>query len=209
MNRSRTEFGLALLLDLIGAAGAVLWSTRVWQTVLTPRPRPLADDVLRLSGRTLDATCTALAVVALAGVVAVLATRGLARRIVGLAVALAGAGLVWRALAGLGAVSADRARGLVGSRHSGVGLDATVVPQVTVHAAWPWLTAVCGVLVAIGGAVVAARGQHWSAMSARYDAPSTAVSGDDAERARQRANASLWQQLDRGHDPTAHQDPAP
>ena len=58
------------------------------------------DDMLPVTGRTVDAAPTAMALVALAGVVAVIATRGVARRVVGAVIALAGAGIVWRAAGG-------------------------------------------------------------------------------------------------------------
>lgn len=207
--RSRAEYGLALLLDLLGAAGALLVSTRAWQTVVTPRPRPLADDVLRLSGRTVDPAPTALALVALAGVVAVLATRGVPRRLVGAALAAAGAGLVWRSVAAMSAVSAARARSLVEAKHTGVGLEATVRPDVAVHAGWPVLSAACGVLVLLAGALIAARGHGWLAMSAKYDAPDARPpSSEDEAQQRARADASLWTALDRGDDPTAGPDAA-
>jgi uncharacterized membrane protein (TIGR02234 family) len=202
--RSRGEFAIALLLDLLAGAGALLVAGRTWQTVLTPRPRPLADDVLPLTGHVLDSAATALGLVALSGVVAVLATRGGARRAVGVVLALTGALLVWRSLTGLGPVSAARARTLVQARHSGVGVDATVVPQLSVHAQWPLLSAGCGVLVVAGGLLVALRGPGWASMSVRYDAPSARqLSAQDRAATRARADASMWTALDRGDDPTS------
>ncbi len=212
MTRSRAEYALALLLDLLGAAVALLVSTRVWQTVVTPRPRPLADDVLALTGRTVDAAPTALAVMALAGVVAVLATRGVMRRAIGGALLVAGAALVWRSIAATSAVSPARARDLVRQRHSGVGLDATTVAHVTVHGLWPVLSVACGVLVALAGLLVVVRGHRWAGLSARYEAPAGRPGGPvgDAGRVdetdeptrRARANTALWNALDRGDDPT-------
>lgn len=190
------EFGLALLLDLLGAAGALLVSLRTWQVVTTPRVRPLRDDVLGVSGRTVDAASTALALVALAGVVAVLATRGLPRRAVGGVLALAGAGLIVRGLAATGAVSAARARSLVAERHPTVTVDADVVPQIAVHLLWPVLSVGCGVLVAAAGVLIAVRGHRWEGMSARYE--SRPASDEDPAK----AAASLWTALDRGEDPT-------
>lgn len=201
--RSRTEFALALLLDLLGAGGALLIARRNWQTARTPRPRPLADDVLAISGHTLDAATTALGLAALAGVVAVLATRGLARRAVGAMLALAGALLVWRSLSGLTAVSAAKTRSLVQAKHSGVGVDATFVPHVTVHSVWPVLSAGCAVLVLGAGALIAVRGHRWGTMSRRYEPPSGAVSTEESATARARADASMWTALDQGADPTA------
>lgn len=201
--RSRGEFALALLLDLLGAAGALLIAQRSWQTARTPRPRPLADDVLAVSGHTLDAAPTALGLVALAGVVAVIATRGMARRAIGAMLALAGALLVWRSLSDLAAVSAAKVRSLVQAKHSGVGVDATLVPHVSVHAQWPVLSAACGVFVLAAGMLIALRGHRWGTMSRRYEAPSGSASSEDASAARARADASMWTALDRGGDPTA------
>jgi uncharacterized membrane protein (TIGR02234 family) len=190
------EFGLALVLDLVGAAGALLVALRTWQVVRTPRARPLPDDLLNLSGRTVDSASTALALVALAGVVAVLATRGLPRRIVGAVLALAGVGLVWRSLASGGAVSSSRARSLVEEHHKTVTVDAGVVPHVAVHEIWPVLSLICGVLVVAAGALIAARGHRWQGMSARYEAQPAREDNPT------KAAAALWSALDRGEDPT-------
>jgi uncharacterized membrane protein (TIGR02234 family) len=188
-------FALALLLEVLGAGGALLVSTRSWQTVTTPRPAPLHDDVLQLSGRTVDAAPTALALVALAGVVAVLATRGAVRRLVGAVLALTGAGLVWRAIASSGAVSAGRARALVGEHRATVDVSAAA-PRIATHAMWPALTLLCGVVVAASGVLIAWRGHRWQVMSARYEAQ-PAGPADPAKAA-----ATLWTALDRGEDPT-------
>jgi uncharacterized membrane protein (TIGR02234 family) len=197
--RRNFAFALALLLDLAGAGSALLIALRHWQTVTTPRPAPLPPDVLELSGRTVDAASTALGLVALAGVVAVLATRGLARRVVGGVIALAGLGLVWRALASAGPVSTSRARALVTEHHATVSA-AGVVPHVVAHVVWPALSVLGGVLVTVAGAVIAWRGHHWQVMSARYEAQ------PDREADPAKAAASLWTALDRGEDPTQ---PAP
>jgi uncharacterized membrane protein (TIGR02234 family) len=193
--RRYRAFALALLLELVGAGGALLVSTRTWQTIATPRPAPLHDDVLRVSGRTLDAAPTALALVALTGVVAVLATRGIVRRLVGVVLALTGIGLFWRAIASSGAVSTRRARTLVADHHATVNVDA-VAPHIAASGSWPVLTLLCGVLVLASGASIAWRGHRWQVMSARYEAPS------DPEQQRTRAATALWTALDRGEDPT-------
>jgi len=193
--RRHGAFAVALLLDAIGAGAALLLAVRTWQTVTTPRPAPLHDDVLHLTGRTVDAAPTALALVALAGVVAVLATRGVVRRVVGAVLGLAGVLLVWRAISSWSAVSTQRARTLVTGRHPTVDVS-RVVPHVATHPLWPALTLVCGVFVAVSGALVAWRGHAWSAMSARYES--------EAQRAADptKASATLWSALDRGEDPT-------
>ena len=95
-----------------------------WQTVTAHRARPLADDVLEVSGRTLHPAVTGLAVVALAGVVGILATRGIARRIIGAVLVVAGAIVGWDAVTGLHAISPEHARTLLRDAQTGVGLDA-------------------------------------------------------------------------------------
>ncbi len=204
--RERGEYALALVLDLLGAGAALLVATRHWQTLRVPRERPFHDVVVQLSGRTLDGAPTAFAVVALAGVVAILATRGVVRRVVGAVVALAGAGLIWRSLGALAAVSPSRAAVLARDKHPG-GQFGSVLPQVGAHPVWAVLSAGCGLLVVGAGAAVAWRGHRWSAMSAKYDRAQQPIeSAEDAERARQRESASLWSALDRGDDPTGGED---
>jgi uncharacterized membrane protein (TIGR02234 family) len=191
------ELACALVLEIIGAAGALLIGTRGWQTITTPRPAPLHDDVLTLSGRDVDAASTALALVALAGVVAVLATRGPVRRFVGAVVLLSGVGLIWRSIEAGGAVSARRARSFVVDRHPTVDAAAVGV-RVDVHSNWVVLGVVCGVLVIVAGALIAWRGHRWPSMSARYERrPPTPQTSQTQARA-----ATLWTELDRGEDPT-------
>jgi uncharacterized membrane protein (TIGR02234 family) len=191
----RGEFAGALVAQALGAGVVLLLATRDWQTVTTVRSRPFADDVLGLSGRTLDAAPTALALVALAGVVAVIAVKGASRRIVGALVALAGAGIVWRCVAALPAVGTSRARELVRAKHPQV----DGVPHVVTHSLWGVLAALAGVLVLAAGLLIAVRGGSWAGLSSRYDR-----SAPDPDQARARADASLWAALESGEDPTAH-----
>lgn len=206
---ARARFGAALGLLVLGGAGALLASGRAWQTVTAPRPRPFADAVVEVSGRTLEPAVAALGVVALAGVVAVLATRGLARRIVGGLLAAAAIGLAWAAIAGMQSVSAARARSLVADARTAAGLDSTRAPHVAVHAVWPVLVLVCALVVLLGGVAIAAWGHRGMALSSRYEAPSGSSSSapeagqparSDADA--QRSSTTLWNDLDRGHDPT-------
>ena len=90
------------------------------------------------------------------------------------------------------------------TRHAAVGNDASVVPHVTVHAQWPVLSALCGLLVLAAGLLVAIRGLalggHVRALRSAVDATRTS---DDVEAERSRADASMWTALDRGDDPTS------
>jgi uncharacterized membrane protein (TIGR02234 family) len=189
---ARARLGGALGLVLLGGAGALLVSGRAWQTVTARRARPFTDEVVDVSGRTLEPAVAALGVVALAGVVAVLATRGIARRLVGVALAGAAIAMAWLAVAGLRTESAQRARSLVSDARTAAGLDPAHPPRVTVHLVWPALTLLCALVLLAGGIAVALWGHRWLVMSGRYEAP-----------APQRSQASLWSDLDRGHDPTS------
>ncbi len=192
---ARARFGAALGLAVLGGAGALLTSGRAWQTATAPRPRPLADAVVDVTGRTLEPAVAALGVVALAGVVAVLATRGIARRVVGGLLVCAALGLGWTAIAGLPAVSPSRARSLISDVRTGAGIDATRSPRVDVHAIWPLLALACAVAVLLAGAAIAAWGHRWVTLSGRYEAPTAAD--------RPGLPATLWSDLDQGHDPTS------
>jgi uncharacterized membrane protein (TIGR02234 family) len=191
--KGRAELGLALLLDLLGAGTALLISTRTWQTVMVDRAE-LVPVTVHLTGRTLDGAGTALAIAALAAVVALLATRGVARQAVGALLAGVGIAMIWRAWAAADAVGAARARSLVRQEHRGVVLG-DAPPSVTVQAVWPWLAAASGVLVAAAGMLVLLRSRRWQALSVRYETPAAAAA--------QSGDLAMWKALDRGDDPTA------
>lgn len=197
----RLQFLVALLLDVLGTAGVLLVSTRDWQTILTPRSGQFLDDTLQVTGRTVDAAPTALALVALAGAVAVIATRGVVRRVVGAVIALAGVGVVWRVALAMSAVGRSRARDLVRAKHPSAA-STTSVPQVTVHVGWAVISIMCAVLVIASGALIAAYGGRWTNMSLRYESPAVQADPDAVATRRARADAALWTALDRGDDPT-------
>jgi uncharacterized membrane protein (TIGR02234 family) len=215
----------------VGGGVGVLATARAWSTVVVSRAAPLGPVRHDVSGRTLQPGVTGLAVVALAGVLAVLATRGVTRRVIGAVLALAGVGMVWWSVTGLSAVSAARGRQLVADARTVAGLGTASATTVTVHPAWVVLATLGGLFVAAGGVTTAVRGGRWRAMSARYESPVGATSvfpgpspnapdgrggpggsdGSDgsgatedgpSEVARARADLALWHQLDRGEDPT-------
>jgi uncharacterized membrane protein (TIGR02234 family) len=198
---TRLQFLLALLLDVLGTAGVLLVGTCDWQTIVTPRSGQFLDDTLQVTGRTVDAAPTALSLVALAGAVAVIATRGVARRVVGVVIALAGIGIVWRAVAAMSAVSTSRARDLVRDKHPSAA-STTAVPEISAHAGWAVLTMVCAVLVVAAGVLIALYGGRWTGMSTRYESPAVQHDPDAVAARRARADAAMWTALDRGDDPT-------
>ena len=91
----------------------------------------------------------ACALVALAGVVALLAARGWSRLAVGLVLTVAGLAIAGAAVSRLGGAA---------------GLPGVI---------WPVVTGTGGLLVSAGGLLAAARGRSWPTLGARYDASAT------------------------------------
>ena len=183
---NRRSYALTLLACLTGAALSLLAITRTWSIHLTARPG-MSDLREVRTGTDLEPWVTGLAVVALAGTGALLATSGWARRALGVLLALAGVGVA------IGAVL-----GRAGLDPGSAGTGAT---------AWAVACVVGGVIIALGGVTAARQGHRWPRMSARYDRkpaplPRSAVpdAGDPPAMADHRA---AWDALDRGDDPTA------
>lgn len=182
---------LAVALVGAGSALALLGFSLTWVTVTATTPG-LPTTIRAVSGRDVEPGATALVVLLVAALLAVWATYGVVRRVVGVVIALAGLAL---------AVVAVRA-GLAP-------YDAARVPESTelggvpafVPTSWWWLAAAGGLLAAGGGVVVAVTGHRWSAMSERYGADRAPVPAPTRAGSR-----DAWQLLDQGVDPTA--DPA-
>jgi uncharacterized membrane protein (TIGR02234 family) len=191
-----------VLLLLLGAAGAglVLLATRQgWAQVATAAPKPLPASVTTETGQALVPVTGALALAALAGLAAVLATRRMLRRVVGVVLAGLGAGIVVAVSAGISAgdvlaaaaasTGAQNGSGTVagsgiGSTTGGgtgqAGSAGTAVsgfPSHVVFAAFPWRgVAFAGALAVIGvGVLVAWRAPSLPVMSSRYDPPAPAA----------------------------------
>jgi hypothetical protein len=182
----RRELTYAVLLCLAGAGLAVWAATRTWAVEVTPRSVPLPALREERSGAALLPWLPALAVVALAGAGAVLATRRGLRRAVGLVILVLGAAVA------------------VGG---GYALTATFAGEVSRQ--WPALCLLGGVLAAVGGGWTALRGATWPAMGARYERPArgggaTTSGGPEATgaAASTRGTTDAWDALDRGEDPT-------
>jgi uncharacterized membrane protein (TIGR02234 family) len=224
----KRQYGYALLAGAVGAALALLALRAQWaQAVFTPA-KPLTTEVVNVSGTDLVPVAEALALAALAGLIAVIATRGAVRRVVGALLALFGAGVGAAALtavsgatvlsvaAGKVASPASAAlSGAAGSTTSGTsGSSALVLGDSAGHAiisGAPWQAAVIvgALLIFAAGLATALRGQDWPVMSARYDAPGTRAAGSPGQPGSGRSAdaASMWESLNGGEDPT-EDDPA-
>jgi hypothetical protein len=206
---SRRSFVFALLLGLVGAGLAIYGATRTWSLQVITRPglpdlrtaKTGADDFPLLIG---------LALVALAGAGALLATRGLIRRILGGLLAVVGVGVILQATTGRIGLDVGRA-----------GVGATT---------WPIVCVLGGLMIVAGGVAAAVQGHRWPTMGARYerrtlpplsteprDGSSPPAATGSAAAAASPATTSedrhaeptavdtraVWDALDRGDDPTA------
>ncbi len=222
----KQEYGAALLAGGVGAGLILLAVKQRWaQAVFTP-PKPLSPQVVDVSGADLVPLAGALALAALAGLAAVIATRGVLRRVSGVLLAVFGAGAGAAATAAVTAasvvsVAASRiaspesaaVSGQAGSTTSGSSGGTTIVLAGTGHAIMtgtPWRVAVLAgaLLVFLAGLATMLRGPRWPVMSARYEPPRRRAPGAAAPAARPTDSASMWESLSGGADPTEGEDPA-
>jgi uncharacterized membrane protein (TIGR02234 family) len=221
---TRREYGFALLAGAVGAGIVLLAVRQRWaQAVFTP-PKPLAAQVVNVSGNDLVPLAGALALAALAGLAAVIATRGVVRRAAGVLIALFGVGAGAAVLATVTAATvvsvaagkiaspqAAAVSGAAGSTTSGStgGTGPLVVAGAAGRAIMsgaPWRVAVlAGALLVFGvGVATFLRGADWPVMSARYDAPRPG----ERPKGSQLDAASMWESLSGGTDPTDQTGPA-
>ena len=213
----RREFTLVLLAGAAGAGLVVLAARQAWaQAVFTP-PRPLAAQDIPVTGQELVPLASALALAALACLAAVIATRSVVRRAVGVLLAVLGAGTAVAVLASLrtsavlaaalekgagevgGALSGPLGGSTTGGTPSGGSAHEIVIsgPGRVIMAGAPWRAAAVAGAVAIilAGLATAWRGPRWPVMSARFErSPSARPRGTDS--------AGMWESLSRDVDPT-------
>ena len=192
----RKEAALALLGCVVGAALTLIAASRAWadgQAVQGTLRAPL-----HVSGGSLAPAVPALGLAALAGALAVLATRGFARRIAGLLIQICGVGVVVASAIHLNPDAGD----LAGRAGSALGTaTATATGGGT---GWPWLAIVGGLMIAGAGGATAWHGPQWPAMSSRYEAPRAADAPAPTRERTTQDDAPLeqWRAMDRGEDPT-------
>lgn len=170
-------------------AGGVAWLAlgRTWaSTRLDPQGLPPADVVV--TGRDVAPLAAALAVVVVTAALAVLATRGRGRWVVGVLVVLLGlGGAVLSVLGGTGGGAHDALTSAAEQSPAFTGQD---LGRITTSP-WPFVAAGAFALAALLGLVVLRHGRSWPGMSGRYDAPSRRPVVEDP-----------WKALDEGRDPT-------
>ena len=225
----RRQYGLALLAGAVGAGLILLAVKQRWaEAVFTP-PRPLTPEVVGVSGADLVPLAGALAVAGLAGLAAVIATRGVLRRAAGVLLAAFGAGAGAAATTAVTAANvlsvaashvaspeSAAVTGAAGSTTSGSAGGGAVVVTGAGHAVLsgtPWRVALLAgaLLLFLSGLATILRGPDWPVMSARYDRParraagatsSAGASGAPGTVSRPADSASMWESLTGGEDPT-------
>lgn len=190
--RSRRGLGLACLglaaaAGLVGGASALTWYT------VTPAGRAPVG----FTGAQVSPSLAGFALVALAGVAALVATGGIVRRIVAGLLAVAGAVVAWT-----GVVALTRTAYTLGGLPADLPPAATSSPPALDITAAPWLAVAGGIVLVAVGTVVALREPRLSRLGSRYAAPAARRVEVDPDRA-------AWQDLDAGRDPTADLDHDP
>ncbi|WP_328909635.1 TIGR02234 family membrane protein [Streptomyces sp. NBC_00234] len=192
---SRRSLAAALLLGAAGSTVVLLASGRTWaegEAAVGGGILPLTAD-----GQDVTGLPAALAIVALAALVAVFAVRSGGRALVAGLLALSGLG------AGLSAyLGASDSTALDEKAAQTTGNTSATIDALT-HTAWPYVTAVGGLLILLAGLLALRYGSRWPTMSGRYER-------DGTPRPRKTAPAAvdpdrpedLWKALDRGEDPT-------
>ncbi|WP_157244741.1 Trp biosynthesis-associated membrane protein [Nonomuraea typhae] len=185
MNRETWAWAAA---TAAGCLLVLLASGRAWVSAAAAGNPAAGSSVAEAAGSDLGHGLTAVGLASLAGVVAVLATKGAGRRVVGALLALCGAGLGWLIVDALSSGS------IAAWARTVPALRAVASPVYTVAPFWPVAAGAGAVVVLVGGVLAVVRGGRWTGMSARYDRR-PAGDGPADER-------SMWEALDRGDDPT-------
>jgi uncharacterized membrane protein (TIGR02234 family) len=184
--QARREAGASFLAAL-AAGGLLFWSVgERWASGRGSAGNHLIVVQKHVSGRDVAPLVAAAALIAIAGAVAIPATRRAGRTVAGALLLVGGVMAIVEALL---------------RRHTGTGdLRKQLPADATAHATgWPYVAVVGGVLLVAVGMVLVVRGRRWAGLSARYEAPGTsAPTAPVAEP----TDARAWDALDRGEDPT-------
>jgi hypothetical protein len=178
----KRERGYAATAAALGAGLALFAASRGWAEIEVRATVPVPLPPKQQTGAELLPWLPALALAALAGAGAVLATRGAVRMVVGLLLLLCGVGIV-------------------------AGAGYAVIEGATPW--WPAAAALGGLVALDAGVLTLVRGRSWPAMAARYQraaqaepAQPAATTGSAGGQPPARPSVAMWDALDRGEDPT-------
>jgi uncharacterized membrane protein (TIGR02234 family) len=193
----RQELWFALLLGALGAGLIFLATRQAWAQIRTIPPKPLPASTVTVTGAGLVPYADALVVAGLATLAAVLASKGLLRRLTGVLLGVIGVALAASAftLTRAGAISAassnispeTAAAGSVtdgtGSVSAGVPNVAGAAPHVVFAAAgWQAIVVLGAIAMVAAGILVTVRSGRMAVMSSRYDSPAGAAGRQAAGR---------------------------
>lgn len=195
IRRART---IAVLAILVGGALALVSSTQTWLTVSLVQ---IQDERLAVAGADAVALLAPLSLAALALGLALSIVGTVLRYVFGvLAVAIGAAVLVLSArLAVEVPVDAVAAAVTTATGLSGTETITRLIASIG-ETPWPWLTAVAGALVAVGGGFTLATAHRWSGAGRRFR---TGTAPTPAAGSRPHDAIDSWDDLSRGDDPTA------
>ncbi len=186
---ARRQFGAAIVACIAGAGLVLLALRQGWARVDYAAPRPLPSGSIPVSGQELLPAAGALALAALACLAAIIATRGLARRVAGVAMAGLGAWIALdvtrpvRAATVIAAASGQAIAGSLGgslpggnSAISGGSPAGGALPEIGAASravldsgGWRPVAIIGAAAVIAAGLLAAWRGPRWAVMSARFD----------------------------------------
>lgn len=201
----------ALLVGAVPAGIAALAVTRTWLTGRSADP-VLGSAVLEITGTAAAPAILPLALVALAGTIAILTVGRVARLI---ALVLLGLASVWM-VASAAAVINDPVGPLRAKAASEAGRIGSAEVTSAVIGPWPWVALAAGVVMFVGTAVIWSAQRAWTGLSAKYEVPDAAgprdagvgAGGGLASARRAASGADTWAALDQGIDPTLTTGPA-
>jgi uncharacterized membrane protein (TIGR02234 family) len=189
----RQLYARTLVLGLISAGAVSVGVSKPWVTA-TATVTGLPVISASVDGADVAPLAGALGFVLLAGLGAVVATRGRLRRGLGLLIVVAAA-VVLAAAVHPGDTQRGIEQALAAKGWSGG-------PYRTGVGGWRVVTAVGGCGCLLSGALVARFGARWASMGARYDAPRTTPATAAGDLPPAPTDTDLWRSIDSGHDPT-------
>jgi uncharacterized membrane protein (TIGR02234 family) len=210
---TRREYGLVLAIGAVGAVLILLALREVWAHAIYTPPHPIPEQDYAVTGQSLIPLASALAVAALACLAAVIATRGLARRVIGGLLAVMGAYAAVTVTAavtasavlataqnanpatGAGSGGGSTTGGATSSSASGILVSGAPGHAIMTGLAWHGVAAIGALAIVLAGLATVWRGPSWPVMSARFERQAVTKKNTDS--------ATMWESLSRDVDPTA------
>lgn len=193
---SARGYAVTLVVGMPAATGVVVGLARPWIAASAIQPG-LPDLETTVTGAEVAPLAGALGFVMLAAFGAVVATRGVIRRALGVLI------VVCAVVVAVSTLVLPDGTDQVETGLSAIGWAGG--PYETSTRPWRWVTLAAAVLCAVAGAAIAGVGHRWATMGSRYDAPTSkegsapsagSVAGEDM------SEADVWREIDEGRDPT-------